>query len=66
VNSRRALADEVFILRFWREQETLERQFRWRVQVRTLATRDRYTAESVEAAFAVICARLSAASDDYG
>jgi hypothetical protein len=62
VNSRRAPADEVFVVRFWREQQNSEDDFRWRVQVRSVTGRDHRIADSVEAAFALIRARLEAAS----
>lgn len=60
--SRRAPADEVFVVRFWREQQNREDEFRWRVQVRSVTGRDRHIADSVEAAFALIRARLEVAS----
>jgi hypothetical protein len=63
VNFRRAPADEVFVVRFWREQQNGEDDFRWRVQVRSVTGRNRRIADSVEAAFALIRARLDAASD---
>jgi hypothetical protein len=62
VNSRRAPADEVFVVRFWREQQDSGHEFRWRVQVRSVTPRDRQVVDSVEAAFALIRARLEAAS----
>jgi hypothetical protein len=62
VNSRRAPADEVFVVRFWREQQNSEGDFRWRVQVRSVTGRDRHVVDSVEAAFALISARLELAS----
>jgi hypothetical protein len=62
VNSRRAPADEVFVVRFWREQQDSDHEFRWRVQVRSVTGRDRHIANSVEAAFALIRARLEVAS----
>jgi hypothetical protein len=62
VNSRRAPADEVFVVRFWRERQNSEDEFRWRAQVRSVTTRDRRTADSVEAVFALIKARLEKAS----
>jgi hypothetical protein len=62
VNSRRAPADEVFVVRFWREQQDSGHEFRWRVQVRSVTGRDRHIANSIEAAFALIRARLEAAS----
>jgi hypothetical protein len=63
VNSRRAPADEVFVVRFWREQQDSGHEFRWRVQVRSVTGRDRHIADSVEAAFALIRARLEVASE---
>jgi hypothetical protein len=62
VNFRRELADEVFVVRFWREQENIEHEFRWRAQVRSVTARDRHVADSVEAAFALIRARLNASA----
>jgi hypothetical protein len=62
VNSPRAPADEVFVVRFWREQQDTRHGFRWRVQVRSVTGRDRHIADSVEAAFALIRARLEAAA----
>jgi len=62
VNSRRAPADEVFVVRFWREQQNSEDEFPWRAQVRSVTGRDRRIADSVEAVFALIKARLEAAS----
>jgi len=56
VNSPRAPADEVFVVRFWREQQDTGHEFRWRVQVRSVTDRDRHVADSVEAAFALIAA----------
>ena len=63
MNSRRAPADEVFVVRFWREQQNSDHEFRWRVQVRSVTGRDRHIANSVDAAFALIRARLEVASD---
>jgi hypothetical protein len=62
VNSRPAPADEVFVVRFWREQQDTGDEFRWRVQVRSVTGHDRHIADSVEAAFALIRARLEVAS----
>jgi hypothetical protein len=61
VTSRRAPADEVFVVRFWREQDDCEGEFRWRAQVRSVTGRDRHIADSVEAVFALIRARLEKA-----
>ena len=38
MNSRRTPADEVFVVRFWREQQDSGTEFRWRVQVRSVTT----------------------------
>jgi hypothetical protein len=62
VNSCRALADEVFVVRFRREQQNNEDEFSWRAQVRSVTGHDRHTADSVEAALALIRARLELAS----
>ena len=60
MNSRRAPADEVFVVRFWREEQNGKDEFRWRAQVRSVTNRDRHVADSVEAVFALIRARLEA------
>jgi hypothetical protein len=52
----------VFVVRFWREQQNSEDDFRWRAQVRSVTSRNRHIADSVEAVFALIKARLEAAS----
>ena len=62
MNSSRTPADEVFVVRFWREQQDSGHEFRWRVQVRSVTGRDRHITDSVEAAFAVIRSRLEVAS----
>ena len=62
MTSRRAPADEVFVVRFWREEQNSEGEFRWRAQVRSVTDRNRHIADSVEAAFALIRARLEVAS----
>jgi hypothetical protein len=62
VNSRSAPADEVFVVRFWREQQNSADDFRWRAQVRSVTGRDHRIADSVEAVFALIRARLEKAS----
>jgi hypothetical protein len=62
VTSRPAPADEVFVVRFWREQQSNEEDFRWRAQVRSVTGRDRHIADSLEAVFALIKARLELAS----
>jgi hypothetical protein len=62
VTSRRAPADEVFVVRFWCEQDGCEGKFRWRAQVRSVTGRNRHVTDSVEATFALIRARLETAS----
>jgi hypothetical protein len=62
VNSQRAPADEVFVVRFWREQQNGEGGFRWRAQVRSVTDRNRHVVDSVEGALALIRARLEVAS----
>jgi hypothetical protein len=62
VPSRRTPADEVFVVRFWREEQNSTDEFRWRAQVRSVTNRDRHVADSVEAVFALIRARLEVAS----
>ncbi|MBV9626809.1 MAG: hypothetical protein JO230_01815 [Xanthobacteraceae bacterium] len=62
MTSRRVPADEVFVVRFWREQDDCEGKFRWRAQVRSVTSRNRYIVDSVEAALALIRTRLDDAS----
>ena len=61
MTSRRAPADEVFVVRFWREQQNGEDDFHWRAQVRSVTGRNRHVVDSVEAVFALIKARLEKA-----
>jgi hypothetical protein len=60
VSPRCTVADEVFILRFWREQEDHGQEFRWRAQVRNVNTRERHTADDLDAAMVLISTRLRA------
>jgi hypothetical protein len=60
VRPRCTVADEVFILRFWQEQEDHGQEFRWRAQVRNVNTRERHTADDLGAAMALISKRLEA------
>jgi hypothetical protein len=53
-------ADQVFVLRFWRETTGSGPDSRWRAQVRTVNTRERRVANDVESAFALVLARLNA------
>lgn len=57
-------ADQVFILRFWREEVGAEQKPQWRVQVRNVNTRRRHIVDDVDRAFAIVTDRLNAASDD--
>ena len=60
-------ADQVFILRFWKEEEGEDRKTRWRVQVHNVNTRRRQIVDDVGRAFAVVASRLNAASwEDIG
>jgi hypothetical protein len=54
------VTDEVFILRFWREQEDHGQEFRWRAQVRNVNTRERHAADDLDAAMALISTKLQA------
>lgn len=54
-------ADEVFILRFWLEEDGTDDELRWRAQVRSVNTRQRQIADDLESAFALIVTRLRAA-----
>lgn len=53
--------DEVFILRFWLEEAGTRDQLRWRAQVRSVNTRERQIADSVDSVFELIVRRLRAA-----
>ena len=57
----RTAADQVFILRFWREATGRGEELRWRAQVRNVNTRQRQAADDVESAFALVLAHLNAA-----
>jgi hypothetical protein len=66
VSSKREVADQVFILRFWREDAGCGEDFRWRAQVRNVNTRQRQTTDDVDAAFALVLARLNAVVVENG
>jgi len=57
-------ADQVFILRFWKEEIGGNQELRWRVLVQNVNTRRRQVVDDVDRAFAIVAARLNAASDD--
>lgn len=54
-------ADEVFILRLWREAVGSAADFQWRALVTHLNSGDRRTANSIEDAFGLVRARLERA-----
>lgn len=54
-------SDEVFILRFWLEEDGTDDELRWRAQVRSVNTRQRQITDDLESAFALIVDRLRAA-----
>lgn len=57
-------ADQVFILRFWKEEGGDERKPQWRIQVRNVNTRRRHIVDDVDRAFAIVTDRLNAGDDD--
>jgi hypothetical protein len=57
-------ADQVFILRFWKEEAGAERKSQWRVQVQNVNTRRRHVVDDVDRAFAIVADRLNAAGED--
>jgi hypothetical protein len=62
VNSSRTVADQVFIIRFWREDAGPGQEQRWRAQVRNVNTRQQLTADDVETALALVRAKLTEAT----
>jgi hypothetical protein len=62
VNSSRAVADQVFIIRFWREDTGPGQEQRWRAQVRNVNTRQQLTVNDVEAALALVRDKLTEAT----
>jgi len=58
VNSTGTVADQVFIIRFWREDAGPGQERKWRAQVRNVNTRQQLTVNDVEAALAVVRSRL--------
>lgn len=61
-------ADQVFILRFWKEEVENDRRTQWRVQVQNVNTRRRQIVDDIDSAFAIVTDRLKAAGagDDDG
>ena len=62
VNLRRKVPDQVFILRFWPEDQGVGRGFCWRAQIRDVNTRERKMANDIDEAFALLQAWLQAAA----
>jgi hypothetical protein len=54
-------ADQVFILRFWREATGCDDEFRWRAQIRNVNTRQRRVVDDIETALSLVLAQLCAA-----
>ena len=57
-------ADQVFILRFWKEETGADRKSQWRVQVQNVNTRRRDIVDDVDRAFAIVTDRLNGAGED--
>jgi hypothetical protein len=53
--------DQVFILRFWRERPSADEEPIWRARVRHVNDRQQQTASNVDAALALVAAKLAAA-----
>ena len=66
MGAQRPLLDQVFILRFWREEADASDQGRWRVLIRNINTRRRDVVDDVQRAFAIVTANLNAAVPDAG
>ena len=64
VNARHTVADQVFIIRFWREDAGPGQQFRWRAQIRDVTTRQKLTVDDVEKALALVRAKLREAAEN--
>ena len=64
MGTHRPLLDQVFILRFWREETDASEQGRWRVLVRNINTRRRDVVDDVQRAFAIVAANLNQAVVD--
>jgi hypothetical protein len=56
-------ADQVFILRFWKEEVENDQQTQWRVQVQNVNTRRRQIVDDIDSAFAIVTDRLKAAGE---
>jgi hypothetical protein len=54
----RHIADQVFVLRFWREEPGPGHEAKWRAQVRNVNTHERKIVDDPQSAFDVVLARL--------
>ena len=59
MDAHRPSLDQVFILRFWREEADASDQGRWRVLIRNINTRRRDVVDDVQRAFAIVEGSLS-------
>ena len=59
MGAHRPSLDQVFILRFWREETGTSDQGSWRVMVRNINTRHRDVVDDVQRAFAIVAGSLS-------
>ena len=55
-------ADEVFVLRFWKEEAGVSGEKQWRAQITNVNARKRQFVNTAEAAFALVLASLKAAA----
>jgi hypothetical protein len=61
MNSQRQRPDQVFILRFWREDDGVGEPGHWRVLVRNINSRRGEVVDDVQRAFAVVASSLNTA-----
>jgi len=59
MGAQRPLLDQVFVLRFWREEADATEQGRWRVLIRNINTRRRDVVDDVQRAFAIVAGSLN-------
>jgi hypothetical protein len=62
VDGRQSAADQVFILRFWRDAADCGQDSSWRAQVRHINSRAVQTAAGIDGAFGLVAAQLKAAT----
>lgn len=63
MSSQSRWLDQVFILRFWREDAGAGEQGHWRVLVRNINSQRGEVVDDVQRAFAVVASSLNAAVD---